>query len=211
MNSLVDTANKISTDVISDCIKDEDVKTDKPKTYRVVTFQSKEVVDILLSHKDYYADKNLMREGNLCEEDISTCNGNVPVWVFQHPAFKNTDIGPKQWCHMLQEFRCEMSVDSLDGFYMIELLLPKQPPMGKAHNGSSLACIIPHIKLFEVSAIYKVTETDHWYFYDIEPIYRCGKDILFTHKHTFRELEYERDESRVIRLIDYKSSQDYYI
>lgn len=179
-------------------------------TYRVITFQSKEVVDILLSGEDYYACKELMREGSLCHEDIASCNGQIPVWVFQHPAFKSTKIGPRQWSDMLQTFRCEMSVDMLDGFYMIELLLQEQPPMGKAHNSSSLACIIPCIKPEWIRGIYEIQGTSHWYLYSVNPVKIFADDVLFSKKHIFTEEEYEGDKTKTIRLLDYTSAEDYY-
>lgn len=180
------------------------------RAYRVVTFQSKEVVDILMSGKDYYACKELMREGSLCCEDIALCNGQVPIWVFQHPAFKSTKIGPRQWSDMLHTFRCEMSVNTLDGFYMIELALQEQPPVGNAHNSSSLACVIPCIKMEWVHGIYKINSTPHWYLYAVTPIKLFAEDALFLKMHVFTEAEYEEDTSETIRLSDYKNVEDYY-
>lgn len=183
---------------------------DGHRSYRVVTFQSKEVVDILLSGKDYYACEELMREGSLCSEDIALCNGQVPIWVFQHPAFKGTKIGPRQWSDMLQTFRCEMSVNTLDGFYMIELTLQEQPPVGKAHNASSLACVIPCIKTEWVRGIYEINSTSHWYLYAVVPIKIFAEDILFSKKHVFTKEEYKDDLAETIRLLDYESVGDYY-
>lgn len=180
------------------------------RSYRVVTFQSKKVVDILMSGKDYYACKELMREGSLCCEDIALCNGQIPIWVFQHPAFKSTKIGPKQWSDMLQTFRCEMSVNTLNGFFMIELLLQEQPPIGKAHNSSSLACIVPCIKPEWVRGIYEIQGTSHWYLYSVNPIKIFADDALFSKKHVFTKEEYESDTTKTIRLLDYADVGDYY-
>ena len=179
-------------------------------SYRVVTFQSKEVVDILLSGKNYYACKELMREGSLCDEDVELCNGQVPIWVFQHPAFKSTKIGPRQWSDMLQTFRCEMSVSTLDGLYMIELTLQEQPPVGHAHNSSSLACVIPCIKTESVRGIYEILSTSHWYLYAVTPIRLFVEDVLFSKNHVFTEEEYEEDITEAIQLSDYKNVEDYY-
>ena len=179
--------------------------------YRVITFQSKEVIDIILQSEVYFADKDKMREGSLCQEDIDSCYGKIPIWVFQHPCFVNTNIGYGQWCEMLETFRCEMSIDSLDGLYMIELLIDKQPPIGKAHNGSSLACIIDSIHINDVAAVYKLKETEHWYFYEIQLIKAFEEDILFKNNITFTEELYKKDKSPRVKLSSYKSVSDYYV
>ena len=178
--------------------------------YRVVTFQSPDVIEICKNTGVYKADKNLSREKSFSSEDFVNCNGNVPIWVFQHPAFKTTEIGCKQWCHMLENFRCEMSVDSLDGFIMIELLLEKQPPVGKAHNGSSLACVIPEIRYEDIQAYYEIKETSNWYFYEVIPKMMAHGDVLFPVQHIFTKEEYKNDNSSTINLIDFKSVEDYY-
>lgn len=186
-------------------------KSNKPDKYRVVTFQSKEVVDIILKDKVYYADKDKMREGSLSQEDIDVCNGRIPIWVFQHPSFVSTDIGAAQWCVLLENFRCEMTTSSLEGFYMIELLLDKQPPMGKAHNGTSTACIIDSIKFNDVAAIYKMKETKHWYFYEVQLVKAFREDVLFKKSITFTKELYKQDKSPRVRLMDYESADDYYV
>jgi hypothetical protein len=186
-------------------------KPNKPDKYRVVSFQSKEVVDTIFINKVYYADKDKMREGSLRQEDIDVCNGRIPIWVFQHPCFVSTDIGHGQWCVLLENFRCEMSIDSLDGLYMIELLLDKQPPMGKAHNGTSISCIIDSIKFDDVAAVYKLKETEHWYFYEVETRCAFKEDVLFKDSIKFTKELYKKDKSPRVRLIDYESADDYYV
>lgn len=66
------------------------------KKYRVVTFQSEEVFQQLCKSEEYYADKDRMREGSINDTDINICGGKVPIWVFQHPAFKTDKISIKQ-------------------------------------------------------------------------------------------------------------------
>lgn len=183
----------------------------RPSKYRVITFQSKEVIDTILQDKIYFADKDKMREGSLCKEDIDVCNGKIPIWVFQHPCFVSTNIGYGQWCELLETFRCEMSTDSLDGFYMIELLIDKQPPMGKAHNGTSMACVIDSIRIDDVAAIYKLNETKHWYYYNVQLIKSFKEDILFRSDITFTKELYKKDKSPRVRLADYESADDYYV
>jgi hypothetical protein len=129
------------------------------KFYRVVTFSSKEVIDTLLRNKFYLADINKLREGSICEEDIKACGGKTPIWVFQHPAFCFEGIGTRQFCDMMRTFKEEMSVSTLKDYYMIELHLAKQPPVGVAYNDYTCACVIPEINLDDVAAIYKVVSS----------------------------------------------------
>lgn len=187
------------------------MSSSRPSKYRVITFQSKEVVDTILQDKVYFADKDKMREGSLSQEDIDVCGGKIPIWVFQHPCFISTNIGYGQWCELLETFRCEMSIDSLDGLYMIELLIDKQPPTGNAHNGTSMACVIDSIHTNNVAAIYRVKGTKHWYFYEIQLVKAFKEDILFKNSITFNKELYKKDKSRRVKLSDYKSEKDYYV
>ena len=177
--------------------------------YRVVTFQSKEVVDILLRDELYLADINKAREGSVCEEDIYACDGNTPIWVFQHPAFCFDKVGDKQFCNMLETFRCEMSIGTLNGLYMIELHLNYQPPVGKAHNSSSLACVIPSIKLNDVASIYELKQTE-FYFYDITPYRLYSDDCLFDAAHSLNKEIYENDKLPKLNLIKFRNEIEYY-
>ena len=162
------------------------------KFYRVVTFQSKEVVDILLQNELYLADINKAREGSICKEDIDACGGNTPIWVFQHPAFCFDKIGTRQFCNMLETFRCEISIPSLNDLYMIELHLDYQPSIGKAHNGCSLACIIPSISMNEVAGIYKLNKTE-FFFYDIIPYKLYSSNCLFSGIYRFNKDGYKNE------------------
>lgn len=179
------------------------------KFYRVITFQSKEVVNILLQNKLYLADINKAREGSICKEDVDACSGNTPIWVFQHPAFCFDNIGDKQFCNMLETFRCEMSISTLSGLYMIELHLDYQPPIGKAHNGCSLACIIPSISMNEVAGIYKLNQTE-FYFYDITPYRVYNNDCLFSGIYRFNKDGYKNDNLPTLSLSKFKNDKEYY-
>lgn len=192
--------NEIST-AIKDC---------NHTKYRVVTFQSKDVIEQIINNKVYKADKELSREKNFNKVDFDNCGGNVPIWVFQHPCFKTTTIGHKQWCVMLETFRCESGLQSLHGMYMIELLLDKQPLIGVAHNACSLACVIPEINMYDVAAIYQVLKTGHWYFHKIIPIEVYVGDVLFKTEVEFNEAGYEADETELVRLESFKSADEYY-
>ena len=181
------------------------------KTYRVVTFQSASVIQELLEHGRYYADINKSRCGYFEKEDYDLCDGKVPIWVFQHPALKTTNITPKQWTDLMFEFMCESGLGDLSGYYMLEILLHNQPPKGITHNASSLACVIPHISLDDVADIYIVSPTSDERFKAITPIYLYRQDVLFN-KHTVYSLcDYKYDKSRNIKLSDYQDASQYYI
>lgn len=179
------------------------------KFYRVVTFQSKEVVDTLLRNEVYLADLSKAREGSICQEDIDNCSGKIPIWVFQHPAFCFDKVGNHQFCNMLETFRCEMSISSLNDLYMIELHLDYQPPIGKAHNGCSLACVIPSISLNEVAGIYKLNQTE-FFFYDIIPYKLYSSKCLFEGVHSFNKAIYKKDNLPTLTLSKFKNDKEYY-
>lgn len=182
--------------------------------YRVVTFQSKEVIDILRSKGEYYASKDKAREGSFDNRDIQNCNGNIPTWVFQHPAFALDTIGVKQFCNMLQTFTEEMSIDTLDDLYMIELYLDKRPVKGIAHNDSSLACVVPSIRLEDVICMYKVSCTsEHIYkFYDLIPIDINSKYVPLFPDGFRSNLElYSKDKYPTLSLSRFKSAEEYYV
>lgn len=179
--------------------------------YRVVTFQSAEVIRILLKNKLYVADASKSRTQYFSDEDYRLCKGNAPIYVFQHPCFKTTKIGHEQWCELLQTFKCESGLGELDGMYMIELLLDTQPPKGTTHNDCSLACVIPEIKLDDVAAVYMVSPTEDRFFKNITPIYTYVDDILFKHAITFNSEDYESDTDGVVNLLHYKTAEEYYL
>lgn len=179
--------------------------------YRVVTFQSAEVIRILLKNKLYVADASKSRTQYFSDEDYRLCKGNAPIYVFQHPCFKTTKIGHEQWCELLQTFKCESGLGELDGMYMIELLLDTQPPKGTTHNDCSLACVIPEIKLDDVAAVYIVSPTEDRFFKNITPIYTYVDDILFKHAITFNSEDYESDTDGVVNLLHYKTAEEYYL
>ena len=182
--------------------------------YRVVTFQSKEVVDILRSRGEYYACRDKAREGSFDDRDIQNCSGNIPIWVFQHPAFALDTIGIKQFCNMLQTFTEEMSIDTLNDLYMIELYLDSKPVKGVAHNDNSIACVIPSIKLEDVICIYKVScnSEDVYNFYDLIPLQVNSRYVPLFPDGFRSNLElYKRDKYPILNLSRFKSADEYYV
>lgn len=179
--------------------------------YRVVTFQPVEVVDTLIKEGVYKAEKDKCGIVDFDARDINNCNGNIPIWVFQHPAFKSTDIGARQWSNMFQYFKEESGLGELYGYFMIEVLLDKQPPKGYTHNASSLACVIPEIKLEDVAGIYVICDVGDWFFCGVQPIFKYRDDVLFKEPVTFNEKMYDADDSKEYNLMDYKNAEEYYL
>lgn len=177
--------------------------------YRVITFQSKEVADILLNTGYYLADKNKAREGSFAALDFIACSGNCPIWVFQHPNLKYDSITVKPLSDLLEICRCEMSMDSLDGLHLIELLLDKQPIVGKAHNASSMACVIPYIDIKQVLSISSLIKTE-WYMHTITPYY-VKDGAMFAKQIVCDKSKYNQDSNKLLSLIKYKNADEYYL
>lgn len=181
------------------------------KFYRVVTFQSKEVVDVLLQNELYLADINKLREGSICEEDIKACGGKTPIWVFQHPAFCFEGIGIRQFCDMMRTFKEEMSVSTLKEYCMIELHLAKQPPVGAAYNDYTCACVIPEINLDDVAAIYKVVSSGANCIYALDVVKMFKDNTLFKDNVSFDYDMQMNDRLPTLSLAKFKSVNHYYI
>lgn len=183
--------------------------------YRVLSVQSKEVVDNVLNNGIHYCDKGLMREGSIDKRDIEQCGGRIPIWVYQHPLLQLTDIGAYNFVNILTDIRCEMSAPDLDGLYLFELLLDEQPPKGFAHNDTSLCCVIPCIDKKQVAAIYSLQEPDESddnTHYVVEPIYKNSDCVLCLEKTRFTHALYRawREHLPSPALIWYKNAEEYY-
>lgn len=188
---------------------------------RFITFQSYEVYEILKT-RDYYANKDLAREGSFSKEDFDHCNGNVPVWIFgaPHLALPNKYYPKSMIDFFLYNCSMEMSLPteyskSLERFVMIELKINYFPPMGVAHNGTSLARVIPRIRRDNVMAVYKV---GHMYeedsvkydflLYKLDVLWkRPNAEIWGDFECTFDE--FVNGES-AFELYDFKNFEDYY-
>lgn len=150
---------------------------------RCITMQSKEVVDILQSGLDYVADITKVRCSHAYKEDMEQLGGAVPIWIYipygvgmsRHTM---VDGGTLQGLH------CEMSLRSrntFDKFFMLEIEVEGNPPMGIAHNSSAWVRVIPKITPDMVKAVYTVrdSKTKGWYFKDIFPYCMIKDDCTF--------------------------------
>ena len=187
---------------------------------RFITFQSKIVFDILKDKGIYYADRSLMREDSLCQEDIDVCNGRVPIWVFAHPYLTtHVNIHPQLWEDFFATCQGEMSLPfnrdkGLSQLLMFELDLNYLPPQGLAHNSCSMCRVIDKISISDVKAVYTVDYVYHkdecelaFYLYKLEPLFINNWDILFPMGFSCTEDQYNEDVKDPIK---FYSIEDYY-
>lgn len=148
-----------------------------------LTFQNKEVLDIILKDDIYYADINKIRENNSYEEDIEQSGGLIPIWCFSPIglsglSYKDTFIPDDFYDgNLFERFRQEMSLfeTDLNKFEMLELVIPKDRlHRGLTHNSYFGAQVFNSISLNDLVAHYKL-----YYFkelgdsYDVYPYVRC--------------------------------------
>lgn len=93
---------------------------------------------------------------------------------------------------------------------MIELLIDKQPPIGKAHNGTSLACVIDSIHIDDVAAIYKLKHTKDWYFYEVKLVKAFEEERLLSSNIKFTKELYKIDDLPTLKLIKFLNEKEYY-
>lgn len=190
---------------------------------KFLTFQSMTVVRKILIGQTYHAEKELMRESSLSDEDIKHCNGQIPIWIFCHPYFATTqEVSKANWENLLNTFIDEMSLSreygkSIDTLCAIELNLNYIPPKGIAHNGTSLARVIPSISLSQVDMIYVVSRMYRegesnvdFFLFKLTPIYNKCKHPLFPNGLQCTEEEYESNKQRSLKLFNFSNVEDYY-
>ena len=150
---------------------------------RVLSFQSGDVINILINKGIYYADCNLSREKQNYIEDIKQLNGYNPIWCFipkNKIGFTKEDFKDGT---RLERFRCEMSLDQKIGltkFYMLELEIDeKDLKHGITHNAYEYAYVTHYIEFNQLKAVYIIQNTNHWYFKKIIKITCYSNDTIF--------------------------------
>lgn len=134
-------------------------KDSKDKTHRVLSFQSEEVLNILLSGKDYTPDASIVRERRDYKEDIDQLGGVFPVWGYACPYGRNFISRDFLDGVLFETFRCEMSLaeEGLKRFVMLELEVDCASIFtGKTHNAYKYAVVFPGIKREQVRAVYRI-------------------------------------------------------
>lgn len=119
------------------------------ETVTVMSFQSKEVWDIVIDKGIYVPDPSFTREKRDYKLDIEQLDGNQPVWGFvsRHAnGFQPADFLDSS---LLELYRCEMSVDEdrLKDFMVLELEVPRGlVKRGLTHNSYDYAVVFPTIR-----------------------------------------------------------------
>lgn len=149
---------------------------------KVLTFQSKEVIQTLLDSGIYLSDPNKSREGRDYHLDIKQLGGYHPVWCFVHIDRKDFKIEDFLNGDLFFRYKCEMSLNSdkgLSEFFLLELEVDKESmKLGLTHNAYRGAIVIPFIKIEQLCAIYTLNYND-WYYANVQLVSRFKLDILF--------------------------------
>lgn len=178
---------------------------------RLITFQSKEVLNELKTSKVYYADDTKKRENRDYSLDRNNLKGHQPVWCFKVPEPVEAD----KWYNgsFLFNYSCEMSLlhRTLKDFEMLELLVDENLPIvGLTHNNYQYSVVLPYLKAEWITMHYEFKERflideigspvrmwilNHSFEMDIE--YNIITPMLRDHFHILSMEEYDEVEHMV--------------
>ncbi len=137
---------------------------------RVISFQDRVVLEIILKDGVYFADASKCREKRDYRLDRESLGGKLPIWVYMNPGINFNLLRSGE---VIERWRCEMSLDQKVGltqFAMLELEIPENNIMvGKTHNAYKYAGVIDRIDKKLLCAIYRVEHTGHWFYKRIVP------------------------------------------
>lgn len=167
---------------------------------RVLSFQSREVLDILLKDKIYHPCHKLSREGRDYKLEKDTYGFKDVIWCFSPVGCKT--ITPNKFIKddfingvKFFNFRCEMSLPSnecLNDLFLLELEYDYYTPKpGLTHNACSYVYVIPELTMDNLVAVYRLNYDRRreagWYYPEvfIEKIYK--RDSLFTSNFICKE------------------------
>lgn len=161
----------------------QDLEDNSPETLRVLSFQSKEVLEILLSTGVYEPVLDKAREGHSYEDDIRQLGGKIPIWCFgpiRKDQFVTEDFADGS---LFFRFNNEMSLNGTKEFHnftLLELVLPfKEVKYGLTYNAYLGSKVFSTLKLENLRAVYSLDYTESWYFPKINLVARFSNDILF--------------------------------
>ena len=150
-------------------------------TSLAISFQSQDVVDILLRDEVYYANPNLYREGRDYKLDREQLDGKQPVWLFQSDD-RIVDADSFVDGTLFELMRCEMSVSPkrLHEMVMLELRIPAgMAKTGLTHNASDYAKVVPYLKREWLMATYRVSRLHRWYYSTVTVLQAFSPSMLF--------------------------------
>ena len=154
----------------------------------LITFQSLDVIKILLKNKVYISDPSKAREKQDYDADIEQLSGHIPVWCFS--PF-NKDFGYRTEFHkehfrsgrIFTIFSNEMCLQNSDGFnrlFMLELRVPSSIiKVGVTRNGYEGAVVIPKIEIDNLVAVYKLHYTTDYYYPSIKVLKIFKNNSIF--------------------------------
>lgn len=173
---------------------------------RLLTFQSREVLELLLRDGSYLADPTKSRERRDYKEDIAQLNGANPIWCFSPIGIRSVFTPMKVKDNFsyedfisgvfFQNFRCEMSLGSgegLNNLFLLEIECNRKlPKVGLTHNSYIGAVVIPKLELNNLIAVYQLNYVDDddfkWYYPDVTIINIYKDTPLFKENFSCRKI-----------------------
>ena len=167
---------------------------------RLLTFQSKEVLQIIQRDGRYQSDCSKSREGASQKDyyikDIEQLNGYNPIWGFspiEMPKITDNKFKSEDFIDgcKFQRFKEEMSCSSRDinNKYLFEVeVKANKIRRGITHNDCNFAVIFPEIKKNDIVAVYQLHyQPGHplkWFYCDVNIIEKFRVDTLFKSNFT---------------------------
>lgn len=183
--------------------------SDSSEKIRVLSFQSKEVLDILLSDKEYHPSFELSREGRDYSLEKESYNFEDVIWCFSPIGWYNPPSNPRIRIpgkfskedftdgSKFFNFRCEMSLpnnESLNDLILLELEYNEDDlKKGLTHNSCNYVYVAPHLKLENLVAVYRLnydrSREAGWYYPEVfvESIYK--ENPLFDSNFLCKDLD----------------------
>lgn len=165
-----------------------------PSKIRVLSFQSREVLEILLKDKEYHPSVHLSREGRDCKLEKEQYGFKDVIWCFSPIGWYNPPNSPRISVpgkfskedfidgSKFFNFRCEMSLPSnehLNDLVLLELEYNEEElKKGLTHNSCSYVYVVPHLNLENLVAVYRLnydrSRGAGWYYPEVfvEKIYK---------------------------------------
>lgn len=138
------------------------------KKVRVLSFQGKQVVDMLLNGDNYKPIKKFSRENNDYLKEKEAYGFKDVIWCFNPFGFRKGALNTEGVFNkedfldgsLFDRFRCQMSIDKYkiyDNLFLLELEYNIEDlRLGLTHNDCSYANVVPSLKKENICAIYKL-------------------------------------------------------
>ena len=159
----------------------------------VLTFQSQEVLDIILNGEDYNVDYSKCREKHDYTLEKETYGFNNVIWCFSAMGFDTLE--PNNFskedfinASLFERFRSEMSInfrEELNNLVLLELEYNKEElKPGLTHNHCSGVMVVDSLSLDNLKAVYRLEYNDEddkqWFYPKVYVDRLLSKDTIFT-------------------------------